>query len=219
MVTKDVHVKTVLLFVCAAVFAAGADASLYNDPAAMTGFTGRASFDISQSGSSLRVDVEYAVYAPGTYPGIDLTGGSQYIYAYQVFNSNRSNVAVDFFSVEIISGASADLIYADDTYGSGIEPSSSHIFAQSAGFVFAAQNLDPRKWSDVLIFSSVHSPTTGVGTINGGGLCGMEVLATPSAVPEPATILFIVPGLLISTNRKRHLSASKTGCRKIVTIK
>jgi hypothetical protein len=220
---KDIQVKTVLLFVCAFVFAACADASLYNDPAAITGFTGRASFDISQLDSYLRVDVEYAVYAPGTYPGQDLTGGSQYIYAYQVFNSNRSNVAVDFFSVEIISGASADLIYADDTYGygpgSGIEPSSLHIFAQSAGFVFASQQLNPRKWSDVLIFSSVHSPTMGVGTVTGGGLCGMEILVTPSTVPEPATILMIGQGLLMLINRKKHSAASKTGYQKIVAIK
>jgi hypothetical protein len=229
VVIKDIQVKTVLLFVCVSVFAACADTPLYNDPAAMTGFTGMASFDISQPDSYMKVDVEYAVYAPGTYPGHDLTDpnhgltdDSQYIYAYQVFN-NKSNVAVDFFSVGIISGASADLIYTDDTYGcspgTGEEPSFLYMFAQSAGFIFADQGLNPRKRSDVLIFSSIHSPTMGVGTVSGGGLSNMGDLPTPSIIPEPATILMIGPGLLILINRKRHSAASKTGRQKIVGTK
>ncbi|MBN1787681.1 MAG: hypothetical protein JW806_04735 [Sedimentisphaerales bacterium] len=209
MITKGILTKTIFLFVCVFVFTACVDASLYNDPAAIPGFTGRTPFDVSQLGSSLRVDVEYAVYAPGTYPGQDLTGGNQYIYAYQVFNSSISNVAVDFFSVGLSDSTDADLIYVDDTYGhspgSGIEPLFVNIFSQSAGFIFAGEPLNSRKWSDVLIFSSSGPPVMGIGTVSGGGLSDMGAL--PTVVPEPATITIISSGLLMLISRKRNLEA------------
>ena len=194
-------------------FALITEGSLYNDPAAMTGFADRTSFDITLPGIRLQADVEYAVYAPGTYPGNDLSGGSKYIYAYQIFNSSRPDIAIDFFSVGIISGATVDTIYSDDTYGyipeSAIEPSMSNIFAQSAGFIFAGESLDLKKWSSVLIFSSTYSPTIGFGTISGGGLCGMGDLATPSTVPEPATIVMIAPALLVLVNKSKKIKGTK----------
>jgi hypothetical protein len=197
------------------VFAASAEASLYNDPNAMTGFAGTTSFDITVSDVSLKADVEYAVYAPGTYPGKDLTGGSKYIYAYQIFNSfnrSRPNVAIDFFSVGISSGVTIDNIYTDNIYsytlGSGVDPLS-NIFAQSAGFTFAVQSLDSREWSNVLIFTSVLSPTMGFGTISGGGASGMAALPTPSMLPEPATIALLLPAILIFTLNRRKITIIK----------
>jgi hypothetical protein len=211
---KDIKVKTILFLGCAAVFTACADASLYKDPAAMTGFTDRISFYITLSGVELKADVEYAVYAPGMYPGNDLTGRSKYIYTYQIFNSVQSDFAINFFSVGIINGSTVSTIYSDDTYGynpvSAIEPSMSNIFAQSAGFIFAGGNLGPRKWSNVLIFSSIHSPTIGFGTVSGGGLCSMGALATPSIVPEPATIVMITPALLILVNKNKNKKITGT---------
>ena len=215
---KNIGAKTIFLLACAVVFAACADASLYSDPAAMAGYTGRTSINIIQSGVELKADVEYAVYAPGTYSGNDLTSGNEYIYAYQIFNSLKSDVAVDFFSVGIISPATVSTIYTDDTYGynpgTGVEPLLSKIFAQSAGFVFAGQNLNPRQWSSVLIFSSVHSPTIGFGTVSGGGLCGMGSLPTPAILPEPATIVMIMPALLALRNKNKNTAGSKKPAKK-----
>ena len=196
---KNARIKASIFLVF--FFALIAKGSLYNDSAAMTGFADRVSFDITLSGVELKADVEYAVYAPGTYPGNDLTGGSKYIYAYQIFNINPSDVAIDFLSVGIISSSTVDTIYSDDTYGNrpgfGVEPSTSTIFAQSAAFIFAGEDLNPKKWSSVLIFSSTHSPTIGFGTISGGGLCGIGDLPTPSILPEPATIVMIAPAFLV----------------------
>lgn len=206
VIVKNIKAITVILFVCVSVFAVCVKASLYNDPAAMTGFTNRTSFSITMSGSVLKADVEYAVFAPGTYPGNNLAGDDEYIYAYQVFDSLKSSVAVDFFSVEITSGVTVNTIYDDETYGyspeTAVAPSISNLFAQSAGFIFAGQSLNPRNWSDVLIFSSTHSPAIGFGTVSGGGLCGMGSLATPSVLPEPATILFIAPAIFILRIKK-----------------
>ena len=203
---KNIKAKTIFFLAGIAVFAAYTDASLYNDPAAMAGYAGITSVNVTQSSIKLKVGVEYAVYAPGTYPGSDLTSGNGYIYAYQIFNDLKANVAVDFFSVGIISPATVDDIYIDDTYGyspkSAVEPSMSNIFAQSAAFVFAGENLNPRKWSSVLIFRSANLPTIGFGTVSGGGLCGMGDLPTPSIVPEPATIVMIAPALLVLKIKK-----------------
>jgi hypothetical protein len=211
-IMKTIKGNITIFLACAFVFAVSAKASLCGDPNAMTGFTGTTSFDITVSNISLNADVEYAVYAPGTYPGKDLTGGSEYIYAYQIFNRPHTNVAIDFFSVGISSGVTIDNIYTDNTYGSspgyGVDPLLSNIFAQSAGFIFAAVSLNKRECSNVLIFTSVLSPTMGFGTISGGGACVMAALPTPS-VPEPATIVLLLPAFLIFTSNRRKIAIIK----------
>ena len=196
---------------CAFVFAVSAKASLCNDTNAMTGFTGTTSFDITVSNVSLNADVEYAVYAPGIYPGKDLTGDSEYIYAYQILSRSHTNVAIDFFSVGISSGVVIDNIYTDNTYGSGVDPLLSNIFAQSAWFIFADQSLNKRECSNVLIFTSVYSPTMGFGTISGGGASEMAALPTPSTspIPEPATIALLLPAILIFTSNRRKITVIK----------
>jgi hypothetical protein len=209
---KNIWGKTILLaFV--AVFAVCADASLYNDLAAIAGYAGRTSINIIQSDIELKVDVEYVVYAPRTYLGSDLTSGNEYIYAYQIFNDLKADVAIDFFSVGIIGPATVNNIYTDDTYGYSpsfaVEPSMSNIFAQSAGYVFAGQNLNPRRWPSVLIFSSDNGPTIGFGTVSGGGLCGMGALPTPSIIPEPVTIVLIAPAFLAFWNKNKRITRTK----------
>ncbi len=208
---RNIKAKSIILFICVVVFTVCDGASLYNDPAAMAGYAGSTSINVTQLDVELKADVEYAVYAPGTYPGSDLTSGSGYIYAYQIFNDLKADVAVDFFSVGIISPATVDNIYTDDTYGyspdSAVEPSMSNIFAQSAGFIFAGQSLGPRKWSSVLIFSSDNEPTIGFGTVSGGGLSGMGNLPTP--IPEPATIALVAPTFLVLWNKSRKITRTK----------
>lgn len=200
---KNIKSKIILLFIFMFVFAFYAEASLYNDPAAMPGFQNKTSFSVSSSGSNLKVDAEYAVFSPGTYSGTDISGGSQYIYAYQIFNSSQSNVAVDFFSVGILVGSSVSTVYTDTGYGipGGVVPFAFH-FSQSAGYTFFSSALNPRQCSDVLLFSSMHLPTMGFGTISGGGLSVTGSLPTPLIVPEPATILFIAPGFFLFKKQK-----------------
>jgi hypothetical protein len=190
-------------------FALIAKGSLYNDPAAMEDFTNKTSFNIAALGSVLKVDVEYSVYAPGDYPGDDVTSGNAYIYAYQIFNSVQSNVAVDFFSVGILSN-SINFVYTDSDYGisGGVDPFAFN-FPQSVGYVFIDDALNPGQWSDVLIFSSIHSPTMGFGTVSDGGLCGMGSLATLSVLPEPATIVMIAPALLVLVNKNKKITGTK----------
>ena len=77
---------------------------LDGDPAALPGWTG--SIQIPSGQPPLRVDVDYAVYAPGTLGNsayFDLSdvpdAASEYVYAYQIFNDIGGTIALHSFSV------------------------------------------------------------------------------------------------------------------------
>jgi hypothetical protein len=197
---------TAIIFFTSVLFSVCANGSLYNDPAAMAGFTGTATFNLSQASSTLNVDVEYAVFAPGQYAGNDVSGGGAYIYAYQIFNDSASNTAVDFFSVGIPNGSGVDAVYTDTNYGTsgGVDPFAFQ-YPQSAGYMFILQSqpLNPGQHSSVLLFSSEYLPTTGVGTVSGGGLSGMDTLTAPSIIPEPATIALLAPAIFALRNKRK----------------
>ena len=183
-------------------FCVCANASLIGGIGAYTGTT---TFHLSNGTSNLNVDVEYAVYAPGQYTGNDISGGSDYIYAYQIFSkSPASNVAVDFFSVGILIGSGINAVGTDATFGTlgGVNPLAFN-FPQSAGYMFIYSALQPGQYSTVLLFSSDYSPTMGFGTVSGGGLGGMGILPTPSLIPEPATIALLVPAIIALRNKRK----------------
>ena len=85
---------------------------LKTDPAAMVGWHDSTSFD----GTSLHAVVEYAVYAPGQFsssvvpcapssPPFDPSGGSDYVYAYQIINPMADQSYVTELSVGLHRGA------------------------------------------------------------------------------------------------------------------
>jgi len=160
-------------------------------------YSGTTTFNLSNGTSILNVDVEYAVFAPGNYAGNDISGGSDYIYAYQIFSDSTSNVTADFFSVGIPIGSSINAVGIDAAYGilGGVSPTAFK-FPQSAGYLFYPSVINPDRHSTVLLFSSVHLPTMGFGTISGGGLSGMGALAAPSLIPEPATMALLIPAIM-----------------------
>jgi len=170
-------------------------------------------FDYTFNGRSLTGDIDYAVYEE--YPGTAPSGG-QYVYAYQIINSELSDVSIDSFSVGILEGTSVGDI-GSDLYqvADGVEPSFAYFSpdaqaAQSAiylflphvgGLVGSAQN------SAILLFSSDKTPTEGFGVIEGGGIGRIvEGLPTTSPAPEPATIfLFGTGAILVTLTRKRPI--------------
>jgi hypothetical protein len=172
----------------------------------ISAYSGTTAFSFSQGTSILNVNVEYAVFAPGQYAGSDTSGGTDYIYAYQIFSDSSSTVAVDFFSVGIISGSSINTVYTDSTYGTlgGVNPFAFN-FPQSAGYIFTPAALNPGQYSTVLLFSSDYAPTMGFGTVSSGGLGGMCALPTP-AVPEPMTIALLIPAIAALRNRKTKIN-------------
>ena len=110
--------------------------------------------------------------------------------------------------INLLPGVSVDEVYSDPTYGygpgGGAEPTLAEFFPQSAGFVFLSDPLDPDEYSDVLLFSSVHTPEDGFGTISGGGISQMGEFPTPSPNPEPATVFLVGFAGLFGLRRKRH---------------
>ncbi|MFA6175435.1 MAG: hypothetical protein WC765_02520, partial [Phycisphaerae bacterium] len=68
-------------------FCVCANASLIGIPA----YSGTTAFNLSNGTSVLNANVEYAVFAPGQYTGNDISGGSDYIYAYQIFSNSPAS--------------------------------------------------------------------------------------------------------------------------------
>src|SRR5262245_48184350 len=69
---------------------------LFADPAALPGWTGSSGFVGANGGFKLNANVEFAVYAPGAFGtsaalgfpgGADPSGGTQFVYAYEIFNN------------------------------------------------------------------------------------------------------------------------------------
>lgn len=183
--------KLFLLVVVTAV-AATSQAALVGDLG-----SGSTLFSGSLGGTAISVNVEYAVYSPGTYGGSVPAGlsGSKYIYAYQLFNTAVSNIPVNLFSVGLNSGAvnlATDQCWSDSTYGTlgGIDSTGFTGFTtstqQEASYGFFLGSIGQGQYSTVLLFSSDFGPTfDGYGAIGGA----LGVLPTP--VPEPATIVLL----------------------------
>lgn len=180
-------------------FCVYANASLMGIP----GYSGTTAFNLSNGTSVLNVSVEYAVFAPGTYAGSDISGGSDFIYAYQIFSNSASNCAVDFFSIDIPLGCSINAVGTDTGYGTlgGVNPLAFK-FPQSAGYMFIYSALNPGQHSSVLLFSSDYSPVMSFGTVSGGGLSGMGALPT-LLVPEPVTIALLIPAIMALRNKRK----------------
>ena len=186
-----------------------AAAPLVSDPNAMPVWQGTQQFNDTWGGATLQVDVEYAVYAPGKYglSGTDPTGGTQFVYAYQIFNDLAGNVPVSTFSVGLDPAANVANIGFDAGSGTtpgGTAPSSSAFNGgpppTSAVWGFP---LDPPKYSTVLLFTSPYGPQWAPGSLLDSGLSDKQNL--PSPMPEPASLaLMALGGVGLLARRRRE---------------
>jgi hypothetical protein len=178
--------------------------SLSIDPNALPGFKGIAAFDASMGNSLLYANVEYAVFAPGSYPddgvlGDDPSNGREYVYAYQAFNSANSNRGLATLSVGIDPSSLVSNAGDDPLAGifGGQSPALVYALGQSVIFDFAPE-LPKAKYSTVLLYTSPYPPTWGPGSIQSGGLSDQETVPTP--VPEPTSCVLF--GLLCVLRRR-----------------
>jgi hypothetical protein len=133
----------------------------------------------------------------------------EYVYAYQI--SNSSSVGISFFSVSIATDA--DAFEASWDIDSGVaEPAFWNTVGspvQSVDGLFVDTIDSDDLSSAVLWFKSIHSPTLGSGVLFGSS-SGVPYSATgsvltPSATPEPATILLLgIGSAFITLTRKRR---------------
>ena len=163
---------------------------LNGDSAAST--SGLMNVQVMESTGQLDANIEYAVYAPGSYPGTDPSAGSNWVYAYQVFNNSTGSVDLSQLSVGRLPGSTVNNVGHDPSYGTlsaGHIPTLMLQTSSSVIWNFLNSLIDPGEFSDVLLFTSPNSWSMGPGSIQNGGLAQTTTLPTP--VPEPATMLIL----------------------------
>jgi len=183
---------------------------LVSDLNAMPLWQGTQQFNATSGVRTLQVDVEYAVYAPGNYGlSADPSGGTEFVYAYQVFNDLLGNAPVSSFSVGLDPTANVASIGSDAGSGTtpgGTAPSMSAFSDSpptSAVWYFFSNTIGPPlEYSTVLLFTSPYGPQWAPATVMNGGLGNTRDL--PSPTPEPATMAFLaLGGLGVLLRRKR----------------
>ena len=189
-----------------------AASTLVSDLNAMPLWQGTQQFNATSGVRTLQVDAEYAVYAPGNYGlSADPSGGTEFVYAYQVFNDLLGNAPVSSFSVGLDPTANVANIGSDATSGTsgGTAPTASVFTGSpptSAVWYFFNDTIDPppaNEYSTVLLFTSPYGPQWAPATVMNGGLGNTRDL--PSPTPEPATMAFLaLGGVGLLLGRKRQ---------------
>jgi|WetSurMetagenome_2_1015567.scaffolds.fasta_scaffold581030_1 hypothetical protein len=175
------------------------------DPELGAAWTGSTTMD----NGHVTATIEWAVFAPGDYPGLGYTpGADQFVYAYQVFSTGPAPVTQ--LTVNMIASNEAQNITHDAVLAAGGDP-------WDAWFGAAAPALQTSNWgfggltagqhSDILVYSSVNMPVWDkLAYIVDEGTFAFGPVPTPSnVIPEPATIgLLLVGGSFVAARRRRR---------------
>ena len=184
---------------------------LWNDPQAMAGWSGTQEFFNTDGDFTIHATVQYAVYAPGQYAGVDPSGGTEYVYAYQVFNTSEPGVEeISKLSIGISLLSGAHNIQFDSSAGApglpgGIDPSNIRLSGSSARWNFDDNTIFYGGYSTVLLFTSAAGPRWASGSIQDGGLADTRTMPSPSLlteVPEPMTLVLLAAGALCMVTAK-----------------
>lgn len=175
-----------------AAFAGVPGSRLIDDPSAIAGFAGTASFN---SDDLFVAELDYAVFGPGDYMGTDPSGGTQYVYAYQAIVPNSSSHPLTAVSVGLLQGG---LVTATDwepvAETGGVEPLFS--LASDSGVVtYFGIPVLPDDFSTVFLYTSPVEPTFAAVSALAGGYSDQQL--APSPVPEPSTSVLLTVGSLV----------------------
>lgn len=173
---------------------------LAGDTSAYAGWYGSSSFD---DGAELKGYVDWAVYAPGSWPASFNFGSfsldtSQLLYTYEVFSEGDDPVT---FSLVPINGPGQDAGWFTGTGVSssvdGEVPTSWFVADFSAAF-WTFDGLTTGEQSKGLMFTSPNIPEMSSALMQDGGssAIALDVPApSPVEIPEPGTMTLAILGL------------------------
>jgi hypothetical protein len=186
--------------------------SLADDANAMPAWQGTVYFDGTNPANTkhLKVQVDYAVYAPGenggnfnaSFPGEDPSNGGKYVYAYQLFNTGDAvDAKIMSFSVGMDGDgieAPADInFFANPNLPVGVSCSSKQLTGvppTSAVWSFFTTNIVPgtggASRSQILMFTSPCRPEWDFASVVGTSATG-ATKELPSPTPEPASWILL----------------------------
>jgi len=170
------------------------------------------SFYTESNGRTLSGQIDYAVYEYDDYPGTAPAEG-QYVYVYQIFNSEQSSVGIDYFSAGILGDVvSGGIGYDFYGAGDGVMPNVLYFSpnlenVQSAVYLFLPPFggfIESGQHSVLLLYVSDNEPIDDGFSVIAGGSISATAEGLPTPVPEPATIVLLgIGGALLALTRKR----------------
>ncbi len=171
----------------------------------------------------LYANIDYAVYVPGqfnlSFSGQDPSSGTQYVYAYQLFNDPHVPASTDTGILKFTVGVHSDELTADVRIGQVDDPTTTSDktstpawagspIATSATWKFSGSNQIALNYrSKILIFTSEYGPRWDSANLFGvkGSTAPENQYIMPSPIPEPAIplILAIAGGLFLLIRKLR----------------
>jgi hypothetical protein len=159
---------------------------LADDPLAIPEFQGTAHFN---SNEILKVDVDFAVFSPGTYPddaihGEDPSDGAEFVYAYQVFNVSATR-DLTTLSITLDACTGAHHLQTDPLYAltGGKDPVILALLPDSVIVDYLGDALPAGGYSTVFLFASPNPPTMVPASVLDGGQSDIQLLPVPQPGP------------------------------------
>jgi len=177
-----------------------------NSGGAIPAFTGTQFYNDGFSSFTVSANVDFAVFAPGAFgvafPGQDPSGGTEYVYAYQI-----ANLSTDINKMTVgLNGGDEPLGSIGSVAGVGLVDPSASLYVgsgtpNSAAWDFAPGQLGNGLSSAVLFFTSPAPPELDTATVNAAFA---DTHNLPSPTPEPATLTLLALGAGITCFGKRR---------------
>lgn len=174
------------------------------DPDAMPGWKGTLEFYNSEL--ELLTEMDYAVFEPGDFSGADPSSGTEYVYAYQLFQCSTSKLSAA--SVGVLEDSGAANPDTDPAYGvlGGVVPTAPTPVLTTNSFYtsFLTPQLSADDHSVVLLFTSPYGPMeTDASVINSG--MSSQVYGAPTPIPEPASLSLLLALTGLAALRRRRV--------------
>jgi hypothetical protein len=194
------------------------------DTTAIFGFHGSTTYqglDVNNNPTNLVGTVDYAVWAPGTFPGaFSGFSASDYVYTYQVTEGFGNTGNADLSFLQVFLSGPTDVLNIGDFTGNngfglvtGIASDGAFIFPfGSANWPFDAPTVPAGSSTDGLAYSSPNAPVWSSGqTLDDGSIGFVIPLPAPNPVnaPEPGTLMLASCGLVVLVSQWFHRRGRK----------